>query len=48
MLKKVIGLIVCAIIIGLMIYGITTGNTALPILVILLMRLVLPFIFERC
>lgn len=47
MANKIIGIALCAIIISSMIYGIATGNTGLPIMIILLIRLLIPFILKK-
>lgn len=45
--NKIIGISLSILIIALMIYGIATGNTGLPIMVILLIRLLIPFILKK-
>ena len=47
MANKIIGIALCTIIISSMIYGIATGNTGLPIMIILLIRLLIPFILKK-
>lgn len=47
MLKKIIGIVLCILIIGLTAYGLTSGNLGLPILVILVIRFIAPFILKE-